>query len=71
MKGRTSIFDLAYLLCYKCHEINRNCDGSYVDSPDWIKNKKATINSVNKNDNKCFQYSSTFALNHTGIEKHS
>ena len=24
--------------------------------PDWIKNKKATINPINKKDNKCFQY---------------
>ena len=29
-----------HLLCYKCHEINLNCGGSYTDSPDWIKSKK-------------------------------
>ena len=25
---------------YKCHKINPNHGGSYIDSPDWIKNKK-------------------------------
>ena len=32
------------------------------------KNKKATINSKNKDD-KCFQYALTFALNHQSIKK--
>ena len=27
----------------------------HIDSPDWIKNKKATIYPINKND-KCFSY---------------
>ena len=26
--------------------------GSYIDSSDWIKNKKATINPIDKKDNK-------------------
>ena len=38
---------------FKCHKINPSCGGSYVDSPDWIKNKKATKNPIKK-DNKCF-----------------
>ena len=47
---------------YKCHKINSNHGGSYTDSPDWIKNKKATVNSINQDDNKCFQHSVTAAL---------
>ena len=54
MKGRDFIFDCAYLLYYKCHKIKFKRDGSYVDFPDSIKNKKATINFINKKDNKCF-----------------
>ena len=54
---------------YKCHKINLNCGGSYIDSPDWIK-KKAIINPTNKNDNKCFQYAVTVALNHEEIGKY-
>ena len=38
------VFDVQ-LLYYKCDKINRNHEGSYVDSPDWIKNKKATKSS--------------------------
>ena len=41
-----------------------------MDSPDWIRNKKATINPINKKDKKCFQYAVTVALNHEKIGKH-
>ena len=40
---------------------------TFVKSPDWIKNKKCTINSQNK-DNKCFQYSITISLYHKEIK---
>ena len=49
--------------------INPNCGGSYKDSSDWIKNKKATINAINKKDNKCFQYGVTVALKYGEIKK--
>ena len=56
----------------KCHKIYLNRGGSYVDSPDWITKKKKTItNSINKKDNKCFQYTVTVALNHGEIGKHA
>ena len=41
---------------------------SYIDSPGWIKNKKATINPQNKN-NECFRYAITVALNYKEIKK--
>ena len=49
--------------------MNLNRDGSYIDSPDWIKNKNATINSIKKNDNKYPQYGVTVALNNEEIGK--
>ena len=52
MKDSRFVFDYVHLLCYKCHKLNRNCGGSYIDSPDWIKIKKATVNAINKKDNK-------------------
>ena len=55
MKGSEFVFDYVQLLYYKCHKINPNYGGSYIDSSDWIKNKKTTINPISKNDNKCFQ----------------
>ena len=48
MKDSDFVFDYVQLLYYKCHEINPNLGGSYIDYPDWIKNKKATINLINK-----------------------
>ena len=50
---------------------NPNCGGSHIDSPDWIKNKKAAMNLINKKDNKFFQYAVTFALNHEKIRNKS
>ena len=40
MKGSEFVFDYVQLLYYKCHEVNPNRSGSYIDSPDWIRNKK-------------------------------
>ena len=63
------IFDCVHLFYFKCHEINLNRDVSYIDSPDWIKNKKATINLIERKYNKCFQYAVTVASNHEEIKK--
>ena len=43
--------------------------GTYTDSPKWLKNTKSTINRKN-NDDKCFQYAVTLALNLDNINKH-
>ena len=59
IKSSEFVFDYVHLLYYKCHKINPNRGGSYIDSPDSIKNKKATINPINIKDNKCFQYAVT------------
>ena len=69
MKGSEFYFDYVHLLYCKCHETNPNCGGSYISSPDWIKNKQVTINHINKKDNKCFQYAVTVALSYEEIKK--
>ena len=61
MRGSSFDFDGVNMLYYDLNKINLNRGGSYIDSPEWIKNKKATINP-NNNDNKCFQYALTVAL---------
>ena len=38
---------------------------SYIDCSNWVRSKKGTVNSINKKDNKCFQYT----LNHERIKK--
>ena len=69
MRGRDIVLDNGQLLYCKCHKINLNRGESYIDSPDWIKNKKVTINPINKKNNKCFQYAVTVALNYEKIKK--
>ena len=69
MKGSEFVFSYIRLLYYKYHKTNLNRDGSYVGSPDWIKNKKAIINPINKKYNNSFQYAVTVALNHEEIRK--
>ena len=36
----------------------------YIPTPNWIKNKKAIINTKNTNDTYCFMYAITIALYH-------
>ena len=66
MEGSNFVFESVDLLYYNLHKITLNNGGSYIDSPDQIKNKKATINPKNK-DNECFKYAITAALNHKKI----
>ena len=68
MKGSEFIFDSVDLLYYKFHRISLNRGGSYIVSPNWLKNRRATINPKN-NDDKCFQYAVTAALNHEQLKK--
>ena len=71
MRNSKFVFDYVKLLYYKCHKINLDCGGSYRDSPDWIENKKATINPIDKKVNKCFQYVITVGLNYEEKGKHA
>ena len=62
MKRSEFVFNSANALYYDFDKINLGRGKSYIDSPKWLKNKKATINRKNSND-KCFQYALTAALN--------
>ena len=68
MRGCEFIFDSVDALYYNLNKISLSRGGSYIDSPEWLKNKKATINPKN-NDDKCFQYALTVALNYQQIKK--
>ena len=41
-----------------------------MDSSDWMKNKKSTINPYNKKDHQCFQCAITLTLNQEEMGKH-
>ena len=61
-------FDGVNFLYYDFNKTSINSGGSYIDSPKWLKDKKSTINPKN-NDDKCFQYAVTLALNLDKIKK--
>ena len=66
--GSEFVRDSIDLFYYHLQWISLKRGGSYVDSPKWLKNKKATINPKN-NDNNCFQYALTVALNYQNVKK--
>ena len=51
MKGSSYIFERVELLEHHLHKISLNRGSSYIDSPEWIKHKKITINPQNTKDN--------------------
>ena len=66
MKGSSFIFERVDSLYYHLHKISLNRAGSYIDSPEWLKAKRVTINPKNI-DNEYFKYAITVALNHEKI----
>ena len=56
------------LLYYELHKISPSSGGSYIDSAKWLKHKKTTINPKNNNE-KCFEYVLTVALNYQNMKK--
>ena len=62
-------FDGVNFLYYDFNKKSLNRGGSYIDSQKWLKDKKSTINPKNNDDN-CFQYAVTLALNLDNIDNH-
>ena len=69
MRGSEFEFDGINFFYYSFNKTSIYRGGTYVDSPKWLKDKKSTINRKN-NDDKCFQYAVTLALNLDNINKH-
>ena len=69
MRGSDFEFDGINFLYYNFNKTSINRGGSYIDSLKWLKDKKSTINPKN-NDDKCFQYAVTLALNLDNIDNH-
>ena len=69
MRGIEFVFDYVESLNYIFHKVDLKRSGSCTGTPDWIKKEKATIN-VENDDDKCFQYSVTVALNYDEIGNH-
>ena len=67
--GSDFVFESVDLLSYHIHKTSLKRGKSYIKFPEWIVNKRAAINSKNK-DHKCFEYSIIITLHHKEIENH-
>ena len=71
MTGSSYFFEKVDLVEYHFHKATQKRVSSYIPSPEWIANKKYTINPQNTEDNNCFQCSIVAALNHQKISNDS
>ena len=69
MRGLEFEFDGINFFYYSFNKTSIYRGGTYIDSPKWLKDKKSRINPKN-NDDKCFQYAVTLALNLDNIDNH-
>ena len=70
--GSNSVLEVSVdLLSYHIHKTSLKRGKSYIKSPEWILNIKATINQKNMGDNnKCFQYFIIIALHYQEFKNH-
>ena len=69
MRGLQFEFDGINFFYYSLNKTSIYRGATYIDSPKWLKDKKSIINPKN-NDDKCFQYAVTLALNLDNIDNH-
>ena len=69
MKDTNFVFESVNLLYYSLHKTTLKRGGSYIKSPKWLRNKRATINPKSK-DNKCFRDAILASLNYEKIPNH-
>ena len=69
MKDSKFVFESVDLLYYSLHKTTLRRGRSYIESSEWLRNKKAPINPKNK-DNECFKYAMIAVLNHKQIKNH-
>ena len=54
---------------YKLHRVRFRRGASYIKYPEWLANKRATINPKNENDDESLRWSTISALNYNEIAK--
>ena len=67
--GSNFVFESIGLLSYHIHKTILRRGNSYIKSPEWIANKKTTINPKNE-ENRCFEYPTVVPLHHKEIKNH-
>ena len=70
MRGSEFVYDSVKVLYYNLNKVSLSRDGSYIDSPKWLKIKTVTENPQNKKDDRCFQCAVTVALNYEQSKDH-
>ena len=69
MKRSDFVCDSIDLSYYHLHKTSLRRGRSYIESPEWLRNKRAAINPKNDDDN-CFQCALTVARDYDKIESH-
>ena len=69
MKDSNFVFESVDLLCYSLHKTTLKRGGSYIKSPEWLRNKRTTINPKRTN-NKCLRDAIVASLNCEKIPNH-
>ena len=69
IKRNDFVFKSVELVDYKPYRLRLRRGESYVKSPEWSANKKATINPKNENNDECLRWSTISALNYNEITK--
>ena len=67
--GSGFVFESVELMDYNLHRVRLRKDGSYIKYPEWLANKKATINPKIKNDDERLRWLTISALNYNEIMK--
>ena len=72
LEGSSFVIDYVNFLDLKFNQVDLIRGGTYIETPKWVSKKKATINPRNDkdDDNNCFMYAITVALNHQEIGCH-
>ena len=70
MREREFVFDCVNELHYKLHKVDLNRGKVLYRFNKVVKNEKATVNLKIWNDDRCFQYALTVALNYGKIKNH-
>ena len=66
MESSDYVFIRVVEMTYHCHRVDLNRGGSYIELPEWVKNKKCCINPKNEDD-ECFKWAVTVALHYEEI----
>ena len=63
------ILENVELMYYYLHKTTLKRGKSSIESPEWLQNKTVAVNPKNKEDDNCYQYAITLALNLQYIER--